>query len=64
VVQLIPVNYAQAEHMASRVKDVLSERGTVAVDARTNTLVVRDIGSNIGKARGLVEKLDSITPRS
>ena len=63
VVQLIPVNYATAEEMASRVKDVLSERGTVAVDKRTNTLVVRDIGSNIGKARGLVEKLDSITPQ-
>jgi type IV pilus assembly protein PilQ len=63
VVQLIPVNYAQAEQMSSRVKDVLTERGTVAVDARTNTLVVRDIGSNIGKARSLVEKLDSITPQ-
>jgi len=63
VVQLIPVNYAAAGEMASRVKDVLSERGTVAVDARTNTLVVRDIGSNIGRARGLVEKLDSITPQ-
>jgi type IV pilus assembly protein PilQ len=63
VVQLIPVNYAGAEEMASRVKDVLSERGTVAVDKRTNTLVVRDIGSNIGKARSLVEKLDSITPQ-
>ena len=63
VVQLIPVNYAAATDMASRVKDVLSERGTVAVDTRTNTLVVRDIGSNIGKARGLVEKLDSITPQ-
>jgi type IV pilus assembly protein PilQ len=63
VVQLIPVNYAAAADMASRVKDVLSERGTVAVDTRTNTLVVRDIGSNIGKARGLVDKLDSITPQ-
>jgi len=63
VVQLIPVNYAAASDMAARVKDVLTERGTVAVDARTNTLVVRDIGSNIGRARGLVEKLDSITPQ-
>jgi type IV pilus assembly protein PilQ len=63
VVQLIPVNYAEAEKMSARVKDVLSERGTVAVDARTNTLVVRDIGSNIGRARSLVEKLDSMTPQ-
>jgi type IV pilus assembly protein PilQ len=63
VVQLVPVNYATADQMASRVKDVLSERGTVAVDVRTNTLVIRDIGSNIGKARSLVEKLDTMTPQ-
>ncbi|HET9156581.1 MAG TPA: type IV pilus secretin PilQ, partial [Myxococcaceae bacterium] len=63
VVQLIPVNYATAEQMAARVKDVLSERGTVAVDARTNILVIRDIGSNIGRARSLVEKLDTMTPQ-
>jgi type IV pilus assembly protein PilQ len=63
VVQLIPVNYATAEQMANRVKDVLSERGTVAVDARTNILVIRDIGSNIGRARSLVEKLDTMTPQ-
>lgn len=63
VVNLVPVNYASAADMASRVKDVLSERGTVAVDERTNTLVIRDIGSNIGKARSLVDKLDSMTPQ-
>ncbi len=63
VVQLIPVNYAAAAEMAPRVKDVLSERGTVAVDPRTNILIVRDIASNVGKARGLVEKLDTITPQ-
>ncbi len=63
MVQLIPVNYAAAAEMAPRVKDVLSERGTVAVDPRTNILIVRDIGSNVGKARSLVEKLDTITPQ-
>jgi type IV pilus assembly protein PilQ len=63
VVQLLPVNYAVATDLRDRVKDVLSERGTVAVDVRTNTLLVRDIGSNIGRARSLVEQLDTITPQ-
>jgi len=63
VVQLLPVNYAEANQLKDRVKDVLSERGTVAVDVRTNTLLVRDIASNIGKARSLVEHLDTITPQ-
>jgi type IV pilus assembly protein PilQ len=63
VVQLLPVNYAVANELRDRVKDVLSERGTVAVDVRTNTLLVRDIGSNIGRARSLVAQLDTVTPQ-
>ncbi|MBI3180845.1 MAG: type IV pilus secretin PilQ [Myxococcales bacterium] len=63
VVQLIPVNYATADQMSSRVKDVLSERGTVSVDLRTNTLIVRDVASNIGRARALVQRLDTQTPQ-
>ncbi len=63
VVQLLPVNYAAANDLRDRVKDVLSERGTVTVDIRTNTILVRDIASNIARARSLVEKLDTITPQ-
>jgi type IV pilus assembly protein PilQ len=61
VVQLIPVNYATAVEMSPRVKEVLSERGTVTVDARTNVLIVRDVASNIGRARSLVQTLDTQT---
>jgi len=61
VVQLIPVNYATANDMSTRVKEVLSERGTVAVDTRTNVLIVRDIASNISRARSLVQNLDTQT---
>jgi len=61
VVQLIPVNYATAQDMSSRVKEVLSERGTVTVDTRTNVLIVRDISSNISRARSLVQNLDTQT---
>ncbi len=61
IVQLIPVNYATAQEMSSRVKEVLSERGTVTVDTRTNVLIVRDISSNISRARSLVQNLDTQT---
>jgi type IV pilus assembly protein PilQ len=63
VVQLLPVNYATATDLRDRVKDVLTERGTVNVDVRTNTLLVRDIASNISRARSLVEQLDTMTPQ-
>jgi len=63
VVQLIPVNYAGAGEMSARVKEVLSERGTVSVDSRTNVLIVRDVATNISKARSLVQSLDLQTPQ-
>ena len=62
-VQLIPVNYATASDMASRVKEVLTSRGNVAVDNRTNTLIVRDLGENMGKVKSLVAVLDTQTPQ-
>lgn len=40
---LIRVNYARAEDLAGAVRGQLSPRGTVAVDVRTNTLIVRDV---------------------
>ncbi|WP_043429365.1 type IV pilus secretin PilQ [Cystobacter fuscus] len=63
VVNLIPVNYAIASDMAARVKDVLSERGTVTVDTRTNVLITKDVRANIEKARALVRNLDTQTPQ-
>ncbi|QRK03996.1 type IV pilus secretin PilQ [Archangium violaceum] len=63
LVNLIPVNYATAGDMSSRVKDVLSERGSVTVDARTNVLIVKDVRANIEKARALVRNLDTQTPQ-
>jgi type IV pilus assembly protein PilQ len=63
VVRLIPINYATAADMATRVKEVLSERGTVTVDTRTNVLIVRDIASGVSKAQSLVRNLDTQTPQ-
>ena len=63
VVQLLPVNYATAPDMMPRVKEMLSERGSVTVDSRTNVLIVRDIRSGVERARGLVRNLDTPTPQ-
>lgn len=43
VTHFIPVSYASATEMAQHVKPLLSSRGTVTVDTRTNTLIVRDV---------------------
>ena len=41
--KLIRVSYAEASDLVEQVKPLLSPRGTVTVDKRTNTLVIRDV---------------------
>jgi type IV pilus assembly protein PilQ len=60
---LIPVNYATAKEIIPQVKGVLSERGDVKVDDRTNTLIIKDIARNIQNVKGLVTALDTKTPQ-
>ncbi|MEY4582360.1 MAG: hypothetical protein RL701_7063 [Pseudomonadota bacterium] len=61
--RLIPVSYAGATTLQPRVNELLSERGKVAVDERTNILVVRDIPENLDNVEELVRSLDTQTPQ-
>jgi len=61
----IQVNYAKAADLSKIVQStgteeqgMLSARGNVTVDERTNTLLVQDTQGNIDKIRQLVEALD------
>jgi type IV pilus assembly protein PilQ len=62
-VRIIPVNFAAANGILAQVKDVLSDRGTVTVDERTNVLIVKDTQEALARAEGLVRNLDSETPQ-
>ncbi len=62
-VRLLPVNFAKASEVATRVKDVLSERGTVSTDDRTNVLIVKDVSDALARAEGLVRNLDTEIPQ-
>ena len=59
---LIHLKYASAADIAELLKGkkgtLLSERGEVGADARTNTLWVRDIGPNVREIRYFVQDLD------
>ncbi|RAP38702.1 pilus assembly protein PilQ [Legionella quinlivanii] len=60
--QLIQINYAKAADIAVLLKDknnsLLSKRGTLSVDARTNTIWIQDTGAQIEEIRELVKQLD------
>ncbi len=53
------LNYAEAEQLAPLLKgNALSARGTVAVDSRTNTVVINDLPLYLAKAEALLNSLD------
>lgn len=72
--QLIQVQYARAENLLKILKSdekgggnsdtneskLLSSRGHISVDTRTNTLIVNEVPSNIEKIRRLVSQLDRV----
>lgn len=58
------VNYARAdEALIDKVKGVLSDRGSVTFDDRTNTIIVRDIQRGIVDAEELIHELDVQSPQ-
>lgn len=61
--RLIPVSYASAMELQARAKELLSARGSVSVDERTNVLIARDIGTNLNYIEELVRSLDTQTPQ-
>lgn len=60
--EFIRINYAKAEEMAKllNIKDnaILSPRGSVSLDARTNTLLVKDTNDSLVNVRRLLTELD------
>ena len=61
--RLIPVSYARADELQARARDLLSPRGTIAVDERTNVLIARDISGSLDNIEQLVRALDTQTPQ-
>jgi type IV pilus assembly protein PilQ len=59
--RLIPISYAQAEELQARAKELLSPRGSIAVDERTNVLVARDVAGNLNYIEELIRSLDTQT---
>lgn len=58
----IQINYAKAADIAKLLKDkdntLLSSRGSVSIDARTNKLLIKDTDDNIAAIRKLIAQLD------
>lgn len=61
--RLIPVSYADADELQARVLPLLSERGNISVDTRTNTIIARDVSAALDQVEELTRALDTQTPQ-
>lgn len=69
----LTVNYAKVvkgqhdtntdKDLVEKIKPLLSPRGKVEADQRTNTLIVRDIKSSIEDVQSLIGRIDTRTPQ-
>jgi type IV pilus assembly protein PilQ len=57
ITEFIPLDFATAEEIKPHI--VLSDRGTISVDARTNTIIMKDIAENIEEAKKTVKQFDT-----
>jgi type IV pilus assembly protein PilQ len=58
------LSYATADQVRPLLlKSALTQRGTIEVDARTNTLIISDLQSALEKAASLIETLDQPQPQ-
>lgn len=61
--RLIPVSYATASGLQQRVAPLLSDRGSISIDDRTNTIIARDVAVALDQIEELVRALDTQTPQ-
>jgi type IV pilus assembly protein PilQ len=57
------LSYARAGELTATIKSVMSRRGDIVVDARTNTLIIREIPTYLPAVLQLIENLDTATPQ-
>ncbi len=61
--RLIPVSYATASELSPRAEELLSDRGSVSVDARTNVIIATDERDVLSRVEELIRSLDTQTPQ-
>ncbi|MDH5936164.1 type IV pilus secretin PilQ family protein [Vibrio splendidus] len=61
--EIIKINFAKATDIADMISgegavSMLSDRGSITIDERTNSLLIRELEENIAVIRGIIESLD------
>jgi type IV pilus assembly protein PilQ len=63
VTQPFRINYVPVAEMETTLSKLLSERGSIASNSTTNTLIVTDVAGNVSSFERLIRDLDVRTPQ-
>ncbi len=64
VTRLFPISFAKLKELEPIAKEYLTkERGSLMMDERTNSLIIKDTASNVEKIKKIIELLDAQTPQ-
>ncbi|MFA4992158.1 MAG: secretin N-terminal domain-containing protein [Candidatus Omnitrophota bacterium] len=61
VTEVFPLSYANAKDVPSSIEEMLSSRGKVKFDERSNLVIVTDIAPNVYKISQVIDRLDMRT---
>ncbi|MGE0550559.1 MAG: type IV pilus secretin PilQ [Kofleriaceae bacterium] len=61
--EVVPLNYASATELKPKLEGMLSPKGKLEVDERTNALIINDVGGNREQIAKLALGLDTQTPQ-
>ncbi|MBN1586001.1 MAG: secretin and TonB N-terminal domain-containing protein [Candidatus Omnitrophica bacterium] len=61
VTQVFSLRYSKAEDTLASVQTMLTDRGRIQVDERTNRLIVSDVPSNLVKVQEVIDQIDQRT---
>ena len=63
ITEIVPVNYTAASDYKGVIESVLSKRGKLQIEIRTNSFVITDTKESIEKAKDLLASIDIPTPQ-
>jgi type IV pilus assembly protein PilQ len=63
ILGLSPLKYANASEVKKSLEQMLTDRGNIDIDVRTNSLLINDIASRVTIIQDMAKRLDTTTPQ-
>ena len=62
-VLVVPLNYANVEQVTPQIEGLITERGSVEADTRSNQLIIKETADRLAQIRELLRHIDQSTPQ-